>query len=245
MTDLFPETSHIVWFTEKHFRFLELCLLHNGRILQKYVINKLKINSSTISNIKKDFIEIGWCKDVLLGSGKEIEIRLCKINEIRMFISGWKFIGQTIPIRPHDISARGLFLNQPKNFQQATEKMTGKNRFRLLISQMKNNKKYTVKTDYGKIIFHLKGKMIQFWVDGFILPVLRKDITLLEDYICNGVEERIFKLQSLLKDHFDDFRIEVKDCVVLKNLSVGILTKKNVSKVGSLLSFSTNVFEIL
>jgi hypothetical protein len=231
MIKLFPETPGVL-FNVNHFRFLNKCLEHKEGILQKEMIKILGLNKTSLSEIKHDLIGLQWCKDVNLGSGKEITIKPCKINEIKQFLGQWQSIEQTISIRPHDIVAKSIFLNKPDNFEVLVNKLTRD--YRVIISEMKNNKQYTVVTDYGKIIFYLKGKLIRFHVEGFILPISKDHVSSLEEYIYQGINERLLKLHSLMKEHFEEFRVEIMDTITLKSLHIGILTKKNVARVLSL-----------
>jgi hypothetical protein len=228
-TGLFPETQPI-GFNIKHFNLLNICFkAYPDSVLQKNIVRDTKYDKTTVSELKSDLIRHGWNKETNLGSAKEVAIKLCRINEIKLFLSQWNYIGQTVFIRPHDINARGFIVDKPKFFNKALNSFTGK--YRVQISEMNNNRKYSFTTDYGKIIFHLKGNMIEFWINGFILPVLHKDVVLLGDYISNGIEERLCKMHSILKEHFGSFRIKIQNIVVLRKISTGIVTKKNASKI--------------
>jgi len=224
---LFPETSPIL-FSIKHFRFLEKCLSSPNGILQKHLVNSLGLDKTTISEVKQDIVKLGWCKEVALGSGKEVIVVPCKVDEIKMFLKGWDYVKQSIPVRPHDICARGIILNKPSHFEVVLERLTKTHH--VVISEMENNKRYTIKMDGGKVILKLKGNLIEFWVDGFILPILPKDVPLLEDYVLNGIEQRIFALQSALEEYFGKFRVSISNGIILKSLSTGVLVKSNVSK---------------
>jgi hypothetical protein len=101
---LFPETPSIV-LTPNHFKFLDK-LVKRQEILQKDLPELLKIDKTTISEIKSDFIRLGWCKDIDFGSGKEIKIGLCKLNELNTFLSQWQSVKHQVYVRPHSIKCR-------------------------------------------------------------------------------------------------------------------------------------------
>jgi len=228
---LFPETSPIC-FGENHFRFIQKCLQSPEGILQKNIVNDLGLDKTTVSEIKHDLIRLGWTKDVDLGSGKEVTIKICKENEIKLFLGQWQSLKHSIFVRPHAILCRTILSDKPDHFEKAANNLTTK--YHVIISEMKNNKEYSVETDYGKIVFRLKGKVIDFWIEEFILPVYQEDVTHFEEYIKQGIMDRFFKLHSLFKGHFGEFRIVISDCFYLKSLHLGIITKENVNKVLSL-----------
>jgi hypothetical protein len=229
---LFLETSPIC-LTLNHFICLDKLVAYQS-ILQKDLQMKTELDKTTISEIKTDFIKLGWCKEINLGSGREICIEICKLNEIKAFLGQWKFLKHTLFVRPHKIKLRCLFKNKPEHFVKAIEAFTTHSDYRLVISYMNNNKEYTLETQYGKIIFFLNGNLIQFCVEGFVLPIRKEDVDILEDYIGEGIKERALAMHSLLKEHFKRFRIEIYDCIYLKSLHTGIVTKENVSKLLSL-----------
>jgi len=225
---LFPETPPIL-FTFKHFRVLDK-LVARKEILQKDLLKATQLDKTTVSEIKSDLIRLGWCKDVDLGSGKEILIKLCKLNEIKSFIRHWKFLKQSMLVRPHSIILRAVLKEKPEHFIKAVKKLSLHPSYRLIISHMNNNEQYTLETEYGKVNFYLNGMMVIFYITGFILPVTEEDLDLLEEYITEGIQSRVLALHSLLKEHFEKFRIEIFDCIYLKSLHLGIITKKDVSK---------------
>jgi len=229
---LFPETSPIC-LTPNHFICLDKLVAYQS-ILQKDLQKKTELDKTTISEVKADFIRLGWCKEINLGSGREICIEICKLNEIKAFLGQWKFLKHTIFVRPHKIKLKGIFKDKPEHFTKAIEAFTTNPNYRVIISYMNNNKEYTLETLYGKIIFLLNGNIIQFCVDGFVLPITKEDVDVLEDYIGEGIKERALAMHSLLKEHFKKFRIEIYDCIYLKSLHTGIITKGNVSKLLSL-----------
>jgi len=227
---LFPETPPTV-LTHNHFRFLDK-LAARREILQKDLIKSLDIDKTTISEIKSDFTRLGWCKDVDLGSGKEIKIELCKVNEIKSFLGQWQSTKHQVYVRPHSIKCRVISDPLSEGFEKAINKLTEK--YRVIVSGMQNNKQYSVKTDYGTIILHLNGKIIDFWVEGFVIPIKKEDLDYFEDYIIRGIESKVLEMHSIIKEHFHKSKVKVGDCIYLKSLHIGIITKKNVSKIISL-----------
>jgi hypothetical protein len=189
----------------------------------------LNIDKTTISEIKSDFTRLGWCKDVDLGSGKEIKIELCKLNEIGAFLGQWQSTKHQIYVRPHSIKCRVISDPLSEGFEKAINKLTEK--YRVIVSGMQNNKQYSVKTDYGTIILHLNGKIIDFWVEGFIIPIKKEDLDYFKDYITQGIESKVLEMHSIIKEHFHKSKVKVSDCIFLLSLHLGIVTKQNVSKI--------------
>ena len=226
---LFPETSPIC-FTAKHFKVIDK-LLKKEVILQKDLQKETGLDKTTISEIKSDLISLGWCKEVNLYSCKEISIELLKVREINAFVGRYKFLKQALFVRPHSIILKAILKEKPAHFIKAIESFSVNPNFRLIISDMRNNKQYTLKTDYGKATFNLNGNIVTFAITGFVLPILKEDLDLFEDYIIEGIQSRFLLLHFLLKEHFKPFRIEIFSCAYLKSLHLGIITKENVSKI--------------
>lgn len=227
---LFPETPPILW-GYNHFVFLKKILPYK-RMLQQDLIQKTGLNKTTLSEIKADLIKMGWCKDVDLGSGKEIMIKLCNLKEIKLFLGHWEFLKHAFFVRPHSIKARCLFKVKPEeNFEKAINRLSINKKWKLIISSMKNNKEYTLVTEYGKIILLQNSRLVQFLVEGFILPIRKEDIDKLEDYIVEGIQYKLLSMHNLIKEHLYNFKIEIFDIIYLRSLHMGIITKNNVSKI--------------
>lgn len=224
---LFPETSNVL-LTYNHFLFLDK-LISLNTIPQKNLQKKTGLNKSIISKIKADFIKLGWCKDINYGLGREIQIKINKNEEIKSFLAYWKFLKHTIPVRPHNIKFRCLFKERPQDMEKALNSFTKD--YKTVISGITNNKEYLISTKYGKIMFFLKGMLIQFWIEGFIVPVSKKDIDSFGDYIRDEIIRRVLYLHEIVKEHLKKFKIEIYDYLSMENLHIGILTKKNVSAV--------------
>lgn len=225
-SSLFPETAPIQ-FTANHFRFISLLLSHSEGILQKKVVALLKIDKTTVSELKQDFLRLGWCKEVDLGSGKEVCLKVSRRYEVDVFLSGWLSARKTIPVRPHSILVKGSFEEKGSRFLYALHKLSQK--YPVKIYPINNNRKYTFETEYGSFTLMLKGNGITYWVDGFVLPIAKEDVHCLEEYVEKGICERVNAMHTIVKEHFGKSKITVSDVIILKELHMGILTKENVA----------------
>lgn len=224
---LFPEIPPTS-LTINHFRFLDL-LLRKKELSQKRIIEELKINKTTISEIKDDFVRLGWCNQINFGNGKELNIKIKKKSEILKFLGQWKSIKQSIFVRPHSIEARGIIEDNVELKRTLISKFSQE--YQVIISQMRNNEQYTISTEFGKIIFYLKGGTLRYTVDGFILPIKQEDLELFNTYIQEGINDRINNINKILKEYCGDIELKINNLTYLKSLHLGIITEKDTSKI--------------
>jgi hypothetical protein len=233
---LFPQTPAICWM-QNHFVFLNEMILSPDGIGQGKMIKLLKTNKTTVSQIKNEFIKIGWCEDKYInknnkniGISKIIAIKSGKIDDIKKFLASWNLVKQHIFVRPHKILIKCRFVNKPKNFHMQMEKLSKP--FKITISHMKNNKQYSIETEHGTIIFRLHGMFIEFFVSGIIIPVHFKEIGLLEQYILDVISDHFNKLLKLLEITCKERKIQmnIDNVFFLKSIHLGILTEENIAK---------------
>jgi hypothetical protein len=224
---LFPETPAVL-VTVHHIRLLDLCLKHPQGILQTEAGKKLHLNKKTISVVKRDLIRLGWLRDIRDINEKTIFIKPCCLKEIRMFLSRWKFLQRTVLVRPHRMLARGLIKKGSDGLTNAIKSLSRK--YLVIPSFMKNNVEYSVFLPEGTAVFHEHGEVIQFFVEGFILPVGRDDIYLLEEYIKLAMRSRLKNMIDVVQDHFFPCKIQLMGLVTVKDLHAGILLKKDAAR---------------
>lgn len=226
---MFPQTPPICWGI-LHFKFLDKMVLHNEGIGQGKMIRLLKTNKTTLSQIKTDIAKIGWCEDIDNDFGKTLTIRPCKLDEIKTFLGYWHLVKQHFFIRPHNILIRCYFTHKPKNFHAQMEKLSDP--FKIVITHMKHNKQYAIKTDYGTIMFRLHGTMIEFYVEGVIMPVQYDNLELLEHYIYDVIKSRFDNMLKILLSACKEKKVilDIDNIYYLKNIHIGILTEKDIAK---------------
>ena len=230
---LFPETSAVP-VTVHHIRLLDLCLKHPQGILQKEAGIKLGLNKKIISVVKSDLIRLGWLRDFRSITEKIIFIKPYCVNEIKIFLSRWKFLQRTVLVRPHRMLARGLIKSRPETLRKAVSSLSKE--YLVVPSFMKNNVEYSVFLPEGTVVFHERGEIIQFFVEGFILPVEPDDVYLLEDYIKLAMRSRLKNMVDIIQTHFSLCKIRMTGMVSVKEMHLGILIKKNAAKAVNICS---------
>lgn len=223
----FPETPPI-GVTAKHVKFLGYSLAYKP-VLQKKIGQGTGLSSKDVTLVKKDFLRLGWCKDIQLGSGVEVGIMSQKEDEIKAFLSQCKLLEKILFVRPHNIKVDCVYHAERYAVEKVVSKLSKD--YHVCMSLMMNNKKYVVETEIGKIVFHEKGNLLSFIISNFCLVIRKEDLKFLEAYTQEGIESRLRQLCSIIKECFGKCRISLSNVMVLKDLEIGIPVYKELSKL--------------
>jgi hypothetical protein len=225
---LFPETVPI-GVGRNHFRVIQLLLENLDGILQKDIVIKLKIDKTTVSEIKDDLIRLGWCTNKDLGITKEIHIVQRKIDEIKNYLGHWQRVGKCLFLRPHDIVINCTLIKtgdiRPEIFYALSAK------YHVILSSMKHNLQCHCETPEGDIQLYQKGNKVKFYIREVIVPVNKEDIEIYEEHIVKEIYRRQNIVRNIIQDHLGKYKIKLSNVDYLKSLHLGLVTSENVAKV--------------
>ncbi len=225
---LFPETVPI-GLGRNHFRILQLLLENPDGILQKEIVKKLKIDKTTVSEIKDDLIKLGWCTNMELYIAKEIRIVPKKIDEIKNYLGHVQRVGKCLFVRPHDVVVSCTLIKagdiRPEIFYALSAK------YHVILSSMKNNLQCHCETPDGDIQLYQKGSKVKFYIREVIIPVVEEDLEIYEEHIVKEIHRRLNILRSIMQKHLGKYKIKLSNVDYLKSIHLGEVTSENVAKV--------------